>query len=69
MYIYICPYRYTPTTCANPACVDDPVLCPNSVICAPLPLPRYSYINNICVIIYAVDFFVRCAIAWAVPVR
>lgn len=59
--------RYSPSSCPNPACDNDPNLCPNVTICEPIELPFFITINIVCVAVYSVDYAIRLFLCWAVP--
>lgn len=62
-------FRYQPNTCDDPACDDDPILCPNKMICPSIPPPILSYIDAICVYIFTIDYLIRIILAPFVPAR
>ena len=59
-------FQYFPTTCAAPACQNDPSLCPGQTICEPQPLPLFNKVELACVIFFVVDYSVRLFSCWAV---
>ena len=60
---------YTPSTCSNPACNNDPTLCPNTEICAPQPYPVFDSIDEFCVILFTIEYCIRIFSLWAAPCR
>ena len=62
-------YVYTPSTCSNPACNNDPTLCPNTEICAPQPYPVFDSIDEFCVILFTIEYCIRIFSLWAAPCR
>lgn len=62
-FIYMC--RYQPTSCKLPICQDDPILCPERIICSPVPLEMFKPIDMICVTIFTVEYGVRLLTSWA----
>ena len=61
--------RYTPTTCDNPACDNDAVLCPNSQICAPSQTPGFDTIELLTAVFFMIEYGSRVLTCWAVSPR
>jgi hypothetical protein len=61
--------RHRPDTCENPACDDDPVLCPNKIICETVPPQWLSLIDVVCVLLFTTDYLIRIILAPFVPAR
>lgn len=61
--------RYPVDTCLEPACDNDPILCPNKVMCAPTTEPSLVRIDDICVIIFSIEYVARLFSVWTVPLR
>jgi len=59
-------FQYFPSTCADPACQNDPDLCPGQTICEPQPYRYFFTVEIVCVISFAVDYTVRLLTCWAV---
>jgi voltage-gated potassium channel Kch len=57
------------TSCANPACNDDATLCPGAMICEPEVEPILNTIDDICVIIFTVEYCLRVFTVCSVPNR
>ena len=67
-YIYlILTYSYVPDTCDMPVCNNDPTLCPGYMMCEPVPLPFFNTIDEVCVIVFTIEFTFRLFLCWAVP--
>jgi len=58
-----------PKSCPNPACSNDPHLCPGQDICEKVPSDIFNKINDACVYLYAVDLGIRVLLSGCVPVR
>ena len=62
--------RFQPDTCPNPACDHDPILCPNTEICAPeIPLWFSKKWEMIWVAVFTLDFICRISTVALVPAR
>jgi len=61
--------QYTPTSCDSPACNNDPVLCPGTTICEPVPLPIFDTIDAVVVIYFTIDYCMRVFTCPFVPRR
>ena len=55
-----------PATCLQPACYNDPVLCPQRTICAPITHPVFNTIDNVCIWIFTVEYLLRVGTCWSV---
>ena len=58
---------YTPSTCESPACNNDPVLCPGTMICEPASFAVLLDIENVCLYIFIADYFTRFLLCGTVP--
>jgi hypothetical protein len=64
----ICP-RVTPSSCDDPVCDNDPVLCDGEMICrSHITRPLLS-IQVLCLIIYAVELVLRLCTCTSVSAR
>jgi len=61
--------RYTPDTCDQPACDDDPTLCPGYAVCEPVTLPVFDTIEEAVTIIFTIEYGLRVVTLWAVTPR
>lgn len=61
--------RQQPDTCAHPVCKDDPDLCPDNEICAPIVSRNLLAIQAVCALLYTIDHAIRVASCWSVPAR
>ena len=59
----------TPTTCDNPACDNDVILCPNSQICAPLQTEGFNFIELLTAVFFLIEYGSRLLTCWAVSPR
>ena len=50
--------RVSVTNCTSPACDNDPVLCPGTTICEPVIEPLLTSIDDVCVIIFTLEYMV-----------
>ena len=55
-----------PTTCDKPACQNDPDLCPQRTICAPVTHAFFNMIDNVCIWIFTVEYVLRVGTCWSV---
>jgi len=60
---------YIPSSCSDPACNDDPNLCPNEMICEPEPKPWLYNVETACVLVFLVDYVFRVASVATIPAR
>ena len=56
-------------SCVSPACNDDPVLCPDRIICEPVVEPMLTLIDDVCVIIFTIEYLLRMMTICFVPNR
>ena len=63
--------RLVPNTCADAdaACLNDPHLCPGSVVCFPKAPPILASIDTICFAIFGVEYIIRFCSALFTPPR
>lgn len=61
--------NYPVTTCPVPACSNDPTLCPGTIMCPPTTDPYLVRIDDICVIIFSIEYVSRLSTVWTVPMR
>ena len=57
------------SSCSNPTCDNDSVLCPGIVICEPEPPASFSVIEKVCLYIFVIDYFLRIFLCTVVPKR
>eukprot|EP00605_Chrysophyceae_sp_TOSAG23-4_P000825 GSChrysophyteH1.ASY1.ANO1.915.1 assembled CDS len=62
-------FKYRPEKCTNPVCNNDPVLCPNKMICEPIPQQWTRYAETFCVTIFSIDYLARVLLVWSIPPR
>ena len=62
-------YRYQPTTCANPDCNNDPLICPGSIICEPLHYKVFDHIDTAVIIIFTIEYLLKLLLSGTVPRR
>lgn len=67
--IWLISDRHQPSSCSNPACDNDPDVCPDSVICEPEPLPALNSTEIFCLVVFTVDYVSRVAISPLMPSR
>ncbi len=56
-------YQTIPTTCDDPACKNEPSICENRTVCAPIPWELFQIVDFICCILYGFDLIARLSIA------
>lgn len=61
--------QHAPKHCFDPVCDHDPSSCPDSIICAPRPLPVFNTIDLACSIVYTIDFSLRMSLVAFMPTR
>ena len=61
--------QYTPTTCDNPACDNNPILCPGTQICAPIQTEGFNFIELLTAIFFLIEYGSRLLTCWAVSPR
>ena len=62
-------YQYTPDWCSSPVCNNDPIVCPDSMVCQPQPSLYFQHIDAICVYIFTAEYFARLLTLFSVPGR
>ena len=62
-------FMHAPSDCDDPACDDDPILCPGEKMCEPVEFDSFYTIETICVSIFTVDYVVRMAVVPWMPTR
>jgi len=62
-------YRVIPFTCIEPACRDDPFLCPNADICPSQTSPGFAFVEDFCVYIFTAEYILRLLTCWTVTPR
>ena len=55
-----------PSTCKNPLCNNDINLCPGKMICEPQEPDALPKIDDVCIIIFTIDYLARSCLAWMV---
>ena len=67
--MYLLIFRVTPNSCKDPACENDPTLCPDTMICPPEEKPVFELIETICISFFTLDYFVRLFLVPLMPAR
>ena len=62
-------HRVAPSKCSHPVCVNDPVLCPGSVICEPELDVRMLKVQIACMLVLLANFTIPALLCWTVPAR
>lgn len=62
-------FQYSPDDCADPACDDDPDLCPGKKMCEPVELKVFGVIEVVCITIFSMDYVPRISIVSFMPTR
>ena len=62
-------FQASPPRCDYPACNNDPVLCPGHMICKPIALYTFQYVEAACVVCFTVQYLVRMLTCWSVSPR
>jgi hypothetical protein len=62
-------FKHAPDDCDHPACNDDVVLCPGSMICEPVEDPIFYTVEIVCVVYFTVDYLSRILIVPWMPTR
>lgn len=57
------------SSCANPACNDNASLCPGYMICEPQVDPSLNVIDDVCVIIFTIEYGIRVLTVASTPNR
>lgn len=61
--------RVTPKSCSDPVCVDNPLICPDAMVCES-EVPGYvTEIVNVCVLFFMCEYLIRLLTCWAVDSR
>lgn len=61
--------KYTPETCDHPACDDDPVLCPGTMVCEPVDKVVLDQLDLACLCFFLMDYVIRVALCPLMPGR
>lgn len=61
--------RFTPDTCDYPACNNDPVLCPGTMVCEPIDKDILDHLELFCLSVFVMDFGVRVMLCPFMPGR
>ena len=56
-----------PTTCPDPACYNDPQLCPGRMMCEPNNNDDVSAVNDACLYIFTIDLAIRMCLVPFIP--
>ena len=64
-----CFLRHSPSSCPDPVCDNDPVLCPDSMICEPIPPFALEAIEIFCLVIFTMDYIPRLLLSPLMPPR
>jgi hypothetical protein len=62
-------YNITPDTCETPVCDNDSTLCPERMVCEPVPPQSFDTVDEVCVILFTIDYMIRLLTCWSVPVK
>lgn len=68
-YIAATGVKYQPSTCQDPACHNDPNLCPNTMICPPEESPVFELVETVCIAFFTMDYFIRLFLVPLMPAR
>lgn len=69
LYFNLKIIRIPTTSCSNPVCHNDPVLCPQEMICEPELNPVFFVIDAICVYIFAIEYACKAVCYTLLPPR
>lgn len=58
--------RYSPSNCFHPVCTNSS-LCPDSIICTPIPKLDYQIVDLACIIFFSADFVLRFIFSGCIP--
>jgi hypothetical protein len=58
-----------PTTCSEPTCNNDPVLCPSRIVCPPIAAGYFSGVDAFIVAVFTLDLAMRLALVTTMPAR
>jgi len=61
--------RIVPETCFDPACNNDPVLCPGFQICEDIQSSAFTTIDDICTYLFTIEYGLRFLTCWSVTPR
>ena len=53
--------------CSNPICNNDATLCPDTMICEPVPFPLFDNIDTVFIIYFTIDYCTRILTLWSAP--
>lgn len=56
-----------PQSCADPVCNNDPELCPGKIMCRPDSVSALSDIENACLYVFIIDYFIRFFLVSMMP--
>lgn len=62
-------FRYYPDTCPNPACDNNSALCPDRVVCEPVPYYEFELMELIAISVFTAELFTRTVTVWAADSR
>lgn len=62
-------FKYVPTSCSEPICMNDATMCPNRMVCEPVEVDWISTVELICVVIFTVEYGTRMLLVWSMPPR
>lgn len=62
-------FKHTPEVCPHPVCDNDPLLCPNRMICPPETNILFEIIEHFIIAVFTVDYLSRVLTCWAVSPR
>ena len=61
--------RYVPTTCDQPVCNNDPLLCPDYMVCTDIELPLVLTVESFTTYYFTAEYGLRLLTVWAVTPR
>ena len=61
--------RYVPTTCDQPVCNNDPLLCPDYMVCTDIELPVVLTVESFTTYYFTAEYGLRLLTVWAVTPR
>ena len=59
-------FQYQPSTCDNPSCSDDQLLCPGYQVCESIELPSVTLVSNLSTYYFTVEYGLKLLTVWAV---
>mmetsp|Transcript_7304 Transcript_7304/g.10863 ORF Transcript_7304/g.10863 Transcript_7304/m.10863 type:complete len:225 (+) Transcript_7304:37-711(+) len=62
-------FMEAPDDCENPVCDNDPDLCPDKMVCAPVSNHTMYKTQITCMLVLLVEFIVTASTCWSVPAR